>query len=102
MGGRLLAFGATGYYFLLTLFKIGYHIINLYELLTKINKRHAHFYPSNMIITIIYSVIDGVKYRNSAVLVPLVEKSNGTEIILTIRPMIYPRMRVKYLFLEEK
>ena len=32
-----------------------------------------------------YSVIDGVKYRNSAVLVPLVEKSNGTEIILTIR-----------------
>ena len=24
-----------------------------------------------------YSVIDGVKYRNSAVLVPLVEKSNG-------------------------
>ena len=32
-----------------------------------------------------YSVIDGVKYRNSAVLVPLVEKSNGTKIILTIR-----------------
>ena len=32
-----------------------------------------------------YSVIDGVKYRNSAVLVPLIEKSNGTEIILTIR-----------------
>ena len=32
-----------------------------------------------------YSVINGVKYRNSAVLVPLVEKSNGTEIILTIR-----------------
>ena len=32
-----------------------------------------------------YSVIDGVKYRNSAVLVPLVEKSNGTEIMLTIR-----------------
>ena len=32
-----------------------------------------------------YSVIDGIKYRNSAVLVPLVEKSNGAEIILTIR-----------------
>ena len=32
-----------------------------------------------------YSVIDGVKYRNSAVLVPLVEKPNGIEIILTIR-----------------
>tara|TARA_Y100000817_G_scaffold248929_1_gene201152 strand:- start:143 stop:739 length:597 start_codon:yes stop_codon:yes gene_type:complete len=37
-----------------------------------------------------YSVIDGVKYRNSAVLVPLVEKSNGTEIILTIRSNALP------------
>lgn len=32
-----------------------------------------------------YSVVDGIKYRNSAVLVPLIEGGDGVEIILTIR-----------------
>ena len=32
-----------------------------------------------------YSVIDGIKYRNSAVLVPLIQSRNGMEIILTVR-----------------
>ena len=32
-----------------------------------------------------YSVVDGIKYRNSAVLVPLIEGGGGVEIILTIR-----------------
>ena len=32
-----------------------------------------------------YSIIDGIKYRNSAVLIPLIENVEGTRIILTIR-----------------
>ena len=32
-----------------------------------------------------HSVVDGIKYRNSAVLVPLIEGGDGVEIILTIR-----------------
>ena len=51
----------------------------------KLIKDMPTFTPQTDDSTKYYSVIDGVKYRNSAVLVPLVEKSNGTEIILTIR-----------------